>query len=152
MKASSAVTELRQYGVFYALSGAVTIAVASSNDHPWHGEDQQRVMVVIAALAAICLAMHLVWTLRGLRRAPPAPDFAVTVTWWWTFCRRVVPAAAPTAALGVYLALLSGLWFVGAFNLVFGAALVFEAMVAWRVERSHGARVLRFQSRYFLAH
>jgi hypothetical protein len=152
MKASPAVTELRQYGVFYVLSGVVTIALASSNDHPWHGDNERPMTVAIAVLTAICLVAHLAWTLRGLRRAQPAPDWLVTLTWWWTFCLRVVPAAAPTVALGVYLALLGGMWFLGTFFLAFGAALIFEATVAAQIERTRSARVLRFQARYFVAH
>jgi hypothetical protein len=152
MKTSSAVTELRQFGLAYLVVGALTIALTATNDDRWRGNGDHVFTAVVAAIVGLAIVAHVAWTVRALRRPQLAPESTVILSWWATLCRRVLPSAAPTAALAVFLAVQGGSWLLGGAYMALGAVLVAEAVMTSRIERRRNMHVLRFQSRYFFAH
>jgi hypothetical protein len=150
MNAWPAVTELRLIGAAFVLTGVVGLALSLTDDRQVSG-----VFVVIegGALGLAAIA-HLVWSLRGLRRAQPASEPLVVGKRWRTFWHRVVPAAGPIAGLVVVNAALgtSSSWVIGAGCVLIGLVMVVEAAMAVRLERRRGSRVLRVEQRFVLAH
>ena len=152
MKASSAVTELRQLGLVFIATGVATIALTAANADRWRGNGNLVFVAVVSGFVAAAIIGHVAWTLRELRRPRPAPERVVILPWWGTLLRRVVPSAIPAAATAVFLAVTGGSWLLGGAYLTLGVVLVVEAAIVAGIERRRDARVLRFQSRYFLAH
>jgi hypothetical protein len=106
MKAWSAVTELSMSAILFLVVGTcvfVPAAVGTDPAPPFGGFE-----VVLGVAICIAILAQLGWVVRSLRRAEPAPASIEVGSAWRTLWMRVVPNAGTSAALAIFMAVLSG--------------------------------------------
>jgi hypothetical protein len=146
MKASRATVEHGLTGGLYVVLGLIITLGGLGNDlSPGLSRFFVGAMIVAAGIV-------LAFASRALVRVQPAPAEMVEVSTFETFWRRALPAASAGLIFAAMIAIAPMAWVVGVAWAAVGAATLLAAFLVGLTERRRGARVLRCENRYFLAH